>query len=298
MLSCILLYARFWHKVLFDCGLVSTDEPFQRLVNQGLIVSRSFQKMNGLYVTPEEVVERDGNYYHWETGEELRSQIEKMSKSKLNGVSPDEVIEEFGADALRLYYMFMGPIEKEKVWSTEAVTGCRRFLNRFYEMVVSEKVVDVDTPEGLKLAHKLVEGVTEDIEKLLFNTAISKLMEFLNDFTKLPSYPKKGVKMAVQMLAPLAPHMAEELWEYLGEKPSIATAPWPVVDPSYLVEESVLYIIQINGRVRARYTLPKGSSQESILKIAKSDPSLANHLQGVIKKVIFVPEKLLNIVVE
>jgi leucyl-tRNA synthetase len=293
-----LLYSRFWHKVLYDCGLVSTQEPFQRLVNQGLIVSRSFQRSGGMYVAPEESVEREGNYYHWETGEELRSQIEKMSKSKLNGVSPDEVIEEFGADALRLYSMFMGPIDKEKVWNTEAVNGCRRFLNRFFEMAVSDKVADNDSDEGLKLAHKLVHGVTEDIEKLLFNTAISKMMEFLNEFTKLTFYPKKAVKMAVQALAPLAPHMAEELWEFLGERPSVALAPWPSVDPRYLVEEKVTYVIQVNGRVRSRYHLPKEATQESVLDIAKKDLLVSKYLNGEIQKVIFVPGKLLNIVVK
>lgn len=293
-----LLYARFWHKVLFDCGLVSTPEPFQRLVNQGLIIARSYQKEGGVYVAPEEVVERDGKYVHWETGEELSSHIDKMSKSKLNGVSPDEVVEEFGADALRLYSMFMGPIEKEKVWNTEGVSGCRRFLNRFYEMAISDKVSDQETPEGLKLAHKLVHGVTEDIDKLLLNTTVSKLMEFINDFTKLSIYPKKAVKMAVQMLAPLAPHMAEELWEHLGEKASVTHAPWPSYDPRYLVEENVLYVVQINGKVRGRYTLSKDASQELVLQTVHADPALAKYLQGEIKKIVFVPGKLLNLVVE
>lgn len=247
---------------------------------------------------PDEVVEREGNYFHWETGEALRSQIEKMSKSKLNGVSPDEVIQEFGADALRLYTMFMGPIEKEKVWSTEGVNGCRRFLNRFFEMAVSEKVAEQETLEGLKLGYKLVQGVTEDIEKLLFNTAISKMMEFLNDFTKLPIYPKKVVKMAVQMLAPFAPHMGEELWAHLGEKPSVTHAPWPTVEAQYLVEESATYVVQVNGKVRGRFTLPKECTQEEVFELAKKDPIVAKHLEGAIKKMIFVPGKLLNIVVE
>ncbi len=293
-----LLYARFWHKVLYDCGYLSTEEPFQRLVNQGLVISRSYQKAGGAYVTPEEVVEQDGKYLHWETGEELRSQIDKMSKSKLNGVSPDEVIEEYGADALRLYSMFMGPIEKEKVWNTEGVSGCRRFLNRFYEMAHSEKVQEVENTEGMKLAHRLVQGVSEDIEKLLFNTAIAKMMEFLNDFTKLATYPKKAVKMAVQMVAPLAPHIAEELWAHLGEKPSVALAPWPSYDPKYLIEEDVLYVVQINGKVRGRYTLPKQADQESVLQRAKADPNVAKYLEGEIKKIIFVPGKILNLVVE
>lgn len=293
-----LLYARFWHKVLYDCGYVHTLEPFQRLVNQGLIVSRSFQKANGVYITPEEAVEKEGAYFHWETGEELRSQVEKMSKSKLNGVSPDDVIEEYGSDALRLYSMFMGPIEKEKVWHTEGVNGCRRFLNRFFDMVVSPKATDEETEAGLKLAHKLVQGVTEDIEKMLFNTCISKMMEFVNEFTKLNNYPKKALKMAVQCLSPFAPHMAEELWEYLGENPSVALTPWPVADSRYLTEEVATFVIQINGKVRGRYTMPCGASQEDVLNTVKNDASLAKYLQNGIQKIIFVPGKLLNLVIK
>jgi leucyl-tRNA synthetase len=293
-----LLYARFWHKVLFDCGLVSTQEPFQKLINQGLIIARSYQREGGNYVSPEEVIVRDGEYVHWETGEVLRSHIDKMSKSKLNGVSPDTVIEEFGADALRLYSMFMGPIEKEKIWNTEGVSGCRRFLNRFYEMAVSDKVVEEESREGLKLAHKLVHAVGDAIDRFLLNTTVSTLMEFLNDFTKLSKYPKKAVKMAVQVLAPLAPHLAEELWEHLGEKPSVTHAPWPKFDPRYLVEESVVYVVQINGKVRGRYRLPKQATEQYVLERAQSDPAIQKYLEGEIKKIVFVPGKILNLVVE
>lgn len=293
-----LLYARFWHKVLFDCGLVSTLEPFQKLCNQGLIVARSYQRQNGLYVAPEEVVERDGKFYHWENQEELRSQIDKMSKSKLNGVSPDDVIEEFGADALRLYIMFMGPIEKEKVWHTDAVSGCRRFLNRFYEMAMSEKISEASSIEGLRLGHRLIAGVTQDVETLNFNTAISKMMEFLNAFTALPSYPRDVVKMAVQMLAPFAPHMAEELWQQLDEKGSVAHISWPEADPKYLVDETATYVIQVNGKMRGRFELPKDQSEEKIISLARENPNIAKHLAGEIEKVVFVPNKLLNFVVK
>lgn len=293
-----LLYARFWHKVLYDCGYVHTLEPFQRLVNQGLVVARAYQKSCGSYVAAEEVVEREGSYFHWESGEMLRSQIEKMSKSKLNGVSPDEVSEEYGADAMRLYSLFLGPIDKEKVWSNEGVSGCRRFLNRFYEMATSEKVVDEDSYPEMKLVHKLVYGVTEDLEKMLFNTAIAKMMEFLNDFTKLERYPKKGVKMAVQLLAPFAPHIAEELWELLGEKPSIIFAKWPSFDPGYLVEESAIFVIQVNGKLRGRYHLPVTTTQETVLEMARKDAAVEKYLQGEIIKMVFVPGKLLNIVIK
>lgn len=292
-----LLYARFWHKVLYDCGYVSTEEPFQRLLNQGLVVARAFQKEGGAYIPINEVVEKEGRYYHWETGEELKSQIEKMSKSKLNGVSPDEIIEEFGADALRLYSMFMGPIDKEKIWNTESVTGCRRFLNRFHDMVTSEKMIEEEHEEGMKLAHKLVHGVTEDIEKLQFNTAISKMMEFINEFTKFKSYPKRSLKLATQMLAPFAPHLAEELWEFLGEKSSISHVPWPKYDSKYLIDDLITYIVQVNGKVRANYHLARDLSKEMILDIAQNDVSVKKYLIKEIKKIIFVPNKLLNIVV-
>lgn len=292
-----LLYARFWHKVLFDCGLVSTEEPFKKLVNQGLVVSKSFKKPGGGYVSAEEVEEKSGSYYHWQTGEELTAQIEKMSKSKLNGVSPDEIIEEFGADALRLYALFMGPIEKEKVWSTESVSGCRRFLNRFFEMATSSKVADEESEEGLKLVHKLIDGVTGDLEKLLFNTAIAKMMEFINDFTRLKHYPKSCVKIAIQVLAPFAPHVTEELWQQLGEQESVINAPWPKAEERYLIEGKATFVIQINGKVRTRYELAKETSKEKLLEIVHEDAFLNKYLKGEVKKVIFVPEKLLNLVV-
>lgn len=292
-----LLYARFWHKVLYDCGYVSTLEPFQKLSNQGLVVSRSYQKKNGVYLTAEEVVEKEGRYCHWETGEELRSQVEKMSKSKLNGVSPDEIIEEFGADSLRLYSMFMGPVDKEKVWNTDGVSGCKRFLNRFFEMATGDKVGEEDSEEALKLGHRLVSGVTDDVENMLFNTAIAKMMEFVTAMMRLPSYPKKVIKMATQMLAPFAPHMAEEIWEHIGEKGSVSHSNWPKADPKYLVDDMATYVVQINGKIRGRFELPKDQSEEKIVQLAKEHPNISKYLGGEIEKIVFVPNKLLNFVI-
>jgi leucyl-tRNA synthetase len=293
-----LLYARFWHKVLYDLGLVSTLEPFQTLRNQGLVVARSYQRENGLYVAPEDVIEENGEYFFKSNHEKLKSQIDKMSKSKLNGITPDEVIEEFGADALRLYELFMGPMEKEKVWSTESVSGCKRFLNRFYDMATSEKVQDTDSEEANKLAHRLVHGVSKDVDALQFNTAIAKMMEFMNDFTKLSVYPKKCVKMAVQALQPFAPHLAEELWEFLGEKSLLSTAAFPVADPRYLVDDTVTYVVQINGKLRGSFELPKDLGEEQILVEAKKHPQIQKYLDGKeIKKVVFVKNKLLNLVI-
>ncbi len=292
-----LLYARFWHKVLYDCGLVSTLEPFQTLRNQGMILSRSYQDTAGNYVEPDLVSEKNGVYTHSKTGETLRSQIDKMSKSKLNGVTPDEIIQEYGADSLRLYEMFMGPLEKEKIWNTDAVSGCKRFLTRFYDMVNSEKVSDQDSPEGAKLGHRLVHGVTNDIEALQFNTAIAKMMEFINDFTKLAAYPKSVLKMATQCLMPFAPHIAEELWQTLGESKPLSYAHYPEVDLKLLEDETVIYVVQINGKVRGRFELPKDQTQEVILEAAKANPNIAKYIEGLsIQKVIFVPNKLLSLV--
>lgn len=298
-----LLYARFWHKVLFDCGYVSTAEPFQRLRNQGLILARSFQKQGGGYVDPEEVVERKGEFFHKTTNEPLRMQVEKMSKSKLNGISPDAIVEEFGADALRLYEMFMGPLDKDKIWSTDAVSGCRRFLNRFYEMVTSEKVADESNPknteDGLKLAHRLVNGVEKDLEDLQFNTAIAKQMEFINAFTKLDQYPKEALKLATLALAPFAPHVAEEAWEILSGEGKLAYTSWPIVDPRYLKEDRVSIIVQMNGKLRGMLDLDLDKSEMEVLEAAQNSPTIGRYLEGkTIIKRIFVPNRLLNLVVE
>jgi leucyl-tRNA synthetase len=281
-----LLYSRFWHKVLFDCGYVSTSEPFQTLRNQGLVTAKSFKKPEGGYVDPEEAQGEKG----------LIEMVEKMSKSKLNGVSPDEIIDEYGADSLRLYEMFMGPFDKEKLWDSKAISGCRRFLDRFYALVFSDKVTDEESQEGMKLAHKLAHGVQKDIEEMFFNTAISKMMEFVNDFIKLERYPKKALEMATVVLSPFAPHIAEECFEHLGHPQSLTYAPYPKVDPQYLVEDHTIYVIQVNGKFRGKWELPKGETKESLLKAVQEDDKMKKHIIGEIAKVIFVPEKLLNIV--
>lgn len=293
-----LLYSRFWHKVLYDCGLVHTAEPFTTLRNQGLVTARSYKMAQGGYLSPDDVTEKEGKWLSKKTGEELISQMEKMSKSKLNGVSPDEIIEEFGADALRLYEMFMGPFEREKFWSTDAVNGCRRFLNRFYDMIYSDKVKEETTLEALKLAHRLVDAVTKDVESMQFNTAIARMMEFLNAFTPLDSYPRSCLKMAVQMLYPFAPHIAEELWEELGEMRSLTTAPIPPVDPQYLIDDTAIYVVQVNGKLRGKLELPKDKTESELMILIRQNPEMEKHLAGQIVKTIFVPNKLLNIVLK
>lgn len=293
-----LLYARFWHKVLFDCGLVHTAEPFLTLRNQGLVTAKSFKQPQGGYLDPRDVVEKEGAFFSRGEGEELIVQTEKMSKSKLNGISPDEIIDEFGADSLRLYEMFMGPFEKEKVWNTDAVTGCKRFLNRFYDLVFSdEKVVEKESNEALKLTHRLVDHVTKDIENLQFNTAIAHMMEFLNAFLLLPYYPKSCLTRAVQMLYPFAPHISEELWEHLDLKEPLAFAPIPPVDAKYLVDEIATYVVQINGKVRGKFDLPMNQTADELMKFVYQRPEMEKYLAGEIVKTVYIPNKLLNIVV-
>lgn len=293
-----LLYARFWHKVFYDLGLVSTKEPFQTMRNQGLVTSTAFKLPEGGYISPEEVHEKDGKFYQIGTEQKLESQIEKMSKSKLNGVTPDEMVEEYGADALRLYEMFMAPFDKEKLWNSDAVNGCRRFLNRYYDLIFSDKVSEDDTEEALKLGHRLVQGVEKDIESMQFNTAIAKMMEFMNAFVPLEKYPKSVLKMLTQVLSPFAPHITEEAWEHLGGKESLTFVPFPKVDTSYLVDTTTTYVVQVNGKLRGKWELPKDQSQDEILSLAQAEPNIAKHISGDIHKVIFVPNKLLNIVVK
>jgi leucyl-tRNA synthetase len=293
-----LLYARFWHKVLYDAGYVSTKEPFQTLRNQGLVTARSFQKAGGGYVEPSQVIEKEGEYFDKLNGEKLRSQIEKMSKSKLNGITPDDVIEEYGADTLRLYEMFMGPFDKEKIWSTESMSGCRRFLQRFFDLVHSHKVNHEHNDKALRLCHKVVDAVQKDIESMSFNTAIAKFMEFLNDISPLDSYPKEGIKMVVQALYPLAPHISEELWHYLGGQTSLVRAPFPEINPKLLVDQTANIVLQIAGKTRGYLELDKNLSQEKILQAMQDDASLGKYFTGPIKKVIYVPGKLINVILD
>jgi leucyl-tRNA synthetase len=293
-----LLYARFWHKVLYDCGLVSTAEPFQTLRNQGLVIARSFQREAGGYVPPEEVEEKNGEYIHKETGEKLRSQIEKMSKSKLNGLTPDEIIEEYGADALRMYELFMGPFDKEKIWNQDSVSGCKRFLNRYFDMIYSDKVCDDEFEEAMKLTHRVFYAVARDIEGLQFNTAIAKMMEFMNNFTALEKYPKKALLMFTQALSPFAPHITEEAWEHLGGEGELSYAAYPEVNPEYLQDQTALCVVQINGKLRGKWLFPRDQTQEEVLAFIKAQPQIRKHVVGSIKKVVYIPNKLINLVVE
>ncbi len=293
-----LLYARFWHKVLYDIGAVSTKEPFQKLRNQGLITAHSYKKKGGGYISPDEVEEKSGKWYDTKNGEEVSQLLEKMSKSKLNGVSPEEMIDAYGADALRVYELFMSPFDKEKVWNTKAVIGSSRFLSRIYDIATSEKLSDQESEEANKLGHKLLFVVEEDILAMSFNTAIAKMMEFLNNFTELSFYPRKIVKLLIQLVYPFAPHLAEECWSLLGEKTSIVDVPLPEVDKRYLANDEVVIVFQVMGKLRGQGEFKKGASKEEVVQAAKSDPKVEKYLTGEIVKEIFVPDKLLNFVVK
>jgi leucyl-tRNA synthetase len=275
-----LLYARFWMKVLFDAGLVSHPEPFKKLVHQGMILGE------------------DG---------------EKMSKSRGNVINPDHVVDKYGADTLRVYEMFMGPLERDKPWSTTAIEGVYRFLQRTWRVFIeggSEEAGSAVQPESLavsdaepsledlKILHKTIKKVTEDIENLRFNTAISQMMIFINHMTRLQVRSKTCLKPFVQLLNPFAPHLAEELWVRLGEKSSLTHAPWPNFDPELARDQVITIAVQVMGKTRGTIELPPGSEQEVAINLAKEVASVSNHLEGkTIRKVIFVKDKILNFVV-
>lgn len=267
-----LLYARFWHKVLYDLGVVSTKEPFHKLVNQGMI---------------------------------LGTNNEKMSKSRGNVINPDEIVNEFGADTLRMYEMFMGPLEATKPWNANGVEGTHRFLARIWRLFVAEngslnaKIVDGDGSDEFKRTwHKTIKKVTEDMEALRFNTAISQLMIFINEAYKTDAIPKAAAANFVQMLSPLAPHLAEELWERLGHQESISYEPWPVYDEAWTVDAEVEIVVQVNGKILERTKISKDMDQAAMQEYSLGLPNVKQATEGkTVRKIIAVPGKLVNIVV-
>ncbi|MGF3105843.1 leucine--tRNA ligase [Rossellomorea sp. DUT-2] len=265
-----LLYARFWHKFLYDIGVVPTKEPFQKLFNQGMILGEN---------------------------------NEKMSKSKGNVVNPDEVVESHGADTLRLYEMFMGPLEASIAWSTNGLDGARRFLDRVWRLLVEEdgslssKVTDAPNSDLDKTYNQTVKKVTEDYEGLRFNTGISQLMVFINDAYKADTLPKNYVEGFIKMLAPIAPHMTEELWSKLGHEGTLSYEAWPTFDESKLVDNEVEIVLQVNGKVKAKVMIPRDMNKEDLEKTAMENDEIKIQIEGkTIRKVIAVPGKLVNIV--
>ena len=265
-----LLYARFWHKVLYDLGVVPTKEPFQKLYNQGMILG-------------------EGN--------------EKMSKSKGNVINPDDIVASHGADTLRLYEMFMGPLDAAIAWSEKGLDGSRRFLDRVWRLIITDensinkKIVDSNNHSLDKVYNQTVKKVTEDFDTLSFNTAISQLMVFINECYKTNEVYKPYIEGFVKMLSPIAPHIGEELWDRLEHENTITYQPWPTFDESLLVDDEVEIVVQVNGKVRAKINIPKDLSKEEMQDLALSNDNVKMSIEGKeVKKVIAVPQKLVNIV--
>ncbi|MFF3376710.1 leucine--tRNA ligase [Streptomyces sp. NPDC002680] len=297
-----LLYARFWSKVLFDLGHVSSVEPFHKLFNQGMIQAFVYRDSRGIAVPAAEVEERDGAYYH--QGEKVSRLLGKMGKSLKNAVTPDEICAEYGADTLRLYEMAMGPLDVSRPWDTRAVVGQYRLLQRLWRNVVDEDsgevtVVDTEADEAaLRALHKAIDGVRQDLEGLRFNTAIAKVTELNNHLTKAGGPVARPVAEALVLLvAPLAPHIAEELWRRLGHTGSVVHQDFPVADPAYVVDESVTCVVQIKGKVKARLEVSPSISDDELEKVALGDDKVVEALAGAgIRKVIVRAPKLVNIV--
>jgi len=340
-----LLYARFWHKVLYDIGLVHTVEPFQKLVNQGMILGASYRYFDDnisddpnaaprrysfrdvrsegegsvaiadgralkARFAPNDQVQPsgDGGAVHAGIpGLELEQVIEKMSKSRGNVVNPDEVVADFGADSLRLYELFLGPIDKEAPWTTEGILGVFRFLQRAWRMLVDEDAPGEPvrtlqqgdgTPDQQRLVATTVQGVSDDIEAMRFNTAISKLMVFVRDVGRETPIARGAADAFVRLLAPFAPHIAEELWQKIGHPESISYAPWPVADPAMLLADTVMIAVQVNGKRRAEVEVPAQADEEAVRAAALANENVQRHLEGKTpRKVIVVKGRLVNIVI-
>ncbi|MFJ4921885.1 leucine--tRNA ligase [Streptomyces sp. NPDC088725] len=297
-----LLYARFWSKILFDLGVVSSVEPFHKLYNQGMIQAFVYRDARGIAVPAAEVEERDGAY--WYEGEQVSRVLGKMGKSLKNAVTPDEIFAEYGADTLRLYEMAMGPLDVSRPWDTRAVVGQYRLLQRLWRNVVDEAtgeatVVDGDAGEStLRALHKAIDGVAQDMAGLRFNTAIAKITELNNQLTKAGGPLTRSVaERLVLLVAPLAPHISEELWRKLGHTDSVVHQDFPVADPAYLVEDSVTCVVQIKGKVKARLEVPPSISDAELEALALGDAAVVAALDGAgIRKVIVRAPKLVNIV--
>jgi leucyl-tRNA synthetase len=300
-----LLYARFWHKVLFDLGHVSSSEPFRRLFNQGMIQAHVYRDARGFPVPADEVVADGDAYLH--DGQPVTRELGKMGKSLKNAVAPDEMCERYGADTLRLYEMFGGPLDQSRPWDTTAVVGMYRLLQRVWRVLVDEHdgaprwSNDEPEPETLRVLNRTIAAVREGMEALRFNTAIARITELTNHLTA--AYPDGGIPRPVavdlvKLLAPLAPHLAEELWSRLGHGPTVAYEPFPEAQEEWLVDESVELPVSVNGKLRAKVIVPVGADAAALEQIARDDPKIAALLaDATVRKVIAVPDKMVNFVV-
>lgn len=293
-----LLYARFWHKFLYDLGVVPTKEPFHKLFNQGMILGTSYRDGRGALVASDKVEKRDGGFFNIETGEELEQAPAKMSKSLKNVVNPDDVVEQYGADTLRVYEMFMGPLDASIAWSEEGLEGSRKFLDRVYRLLTTKDITAENNGKLDKVYNETVKSVTEQIEAMKFNTAIAQLMVFVNAVNKEKTLFVDYAQGFVQLLAPFAPHVAEELWQSLtNSTESISYVKWPTWDDSKLIEDEIEIVVQIKGKVRAKLLIPKDLPREDMEALALTNDKIKAELEGKeVVKVIAVPNKLVNIV--
>ena len=303
-----LLYARFWHKVLFDLGLVSTKEPFQRLVNQGMITSFAYQRKNKTLVPVDEVEQKeDGNWYEKATGEKLEQVVAKMSKSLKNVVNPDDEIRSYGADSVRMYEMFMGPLTMSKPWATQGIVGIHRFLEKVWalsekplaDIEINGKLEDKKLVSLRKTFAQTVKKVGDDTSSLNFNTAISQMMIFVNELSKFDAIPTSIWTDFVKILSPYAPHLGEELWEKLGNKKSIAYETWPTYNEEFLKDDTKEIVVMVNGKLRDKFEAAPGSDDETLKTMAFDREGVKKHTDGKeVVKVIVVKDKLVNIVVK
>jgi leucyl-tRNA synthetase len=293
-----LLYARFWHKVLFDLGYVSTKEPFQKLRHQGTVLSYSYQDGMGRYHEVSEVDFRGEEAFLKATGEKLKVTVEKMAKTKLNGVNPDDVVNDHGADVLRLYEMFMGDFELPKPWDPRAMEGMTRFLKRVWRLIEEHDAAraPADDPH-LRLRHKTIKRVTHDLEAMKFNTAIAALMEYVNELTAKGA-TREDLVTLVKLVGPYAPHLGDEAWEKLGEKAFLVQAAWPKHDEALTIDAVVTLAVQVNGKLRGSIDAARDATEAQLRELALAVPNVAKHLEGkTVRKVIVVPGKIVNIVV-
>lgn len=300
-----LLYSRFWHKVLFDLGFVSSQEPYRRLYNQGYIQAYAYTDSRGVYVPAAEVEEKDGKFYY--NGEEVNQEYGKMGKSLKNAVAPDDICRDFGADTLRVYEMSMGPLDTSRPWATKDVVGSQRFLQRLWRLAVNEDTGELATTDAklseddLKQLHRTIAGVRDDYENLRLNTVVAKLIEYVNYLTKTyrTEAPRAAVEPIAQLVSPIAPHIAEELWQRFGHDETITYQPFPTFEEKYLVDDEIELPVQINGKVKARINVAADADQEAVFEVALADAKITELTSGknVVKK-IYVPGRMVNLVVK
>ncbi len=300
-----LLYARFWHKVLYDLGYVTSKEPYRRLYNQGYIQAYAYTDARGVYVPAAEVEEKDGTFFY--QGEEVNQEYGKMGKSLKNAVAPDDICRDFGADTLRVYEMSMGPLDASRPWATKDVVGSQRFLQRLWRLAVNEETGELATTDAeltkddLKQLHRTIAGVRDDYENLRLNTVVAKLIEYVNYLTKTykASAPRAAVEPIAQLVSPIAPHIAEELWKRFGHEGTITYVDFPTFDEKYLVDDEVEVPVQINGKVKTRIMVPADAAQDDVVATALADSKIASLVEGKnIVKQIYVPGRMVNLVVK